>query len=190
MRTPGGGKCSRVLERPAVIDVDGFRPCVGIILTRGDGKLLWAKRIGHDAWQFPQGGIDRGESPRQALYRELSEELGLDARDVQFLGGTRGWLRYRLPSRFVRRGQNPLCIGQKQKWFMLRFLGTDDAVTLDAHPVPEFEGWRWVNYWSPLREVVPFKRTVYRRALVELAPLLGSNVPPMPRQLRQSRSTD
>lgn len=160
-----------------MIDSAGFRPSIGIIVSRSDGRLLWAKRIGHDAWQFPQGGIDPGESPRQALYRELYEELGLIESDVRCLGSTRGWLRYRLPERFVRRRQEPLCIGQKQKWFLLRFLGDDAAVRLDTHSIPEFEGWRWVSYWQPVREVVAFKRSVYRRALLELAPLLGEMVP-------------
>lgn len=160
-----------------MIDSAGFRPAVGIILSRGDGRLLWAKRVGHDAWQFPQGGIDPGESPRQALYRELYEELGLAKSDVECLGVTRRWLRYRLPNRFVRRRQEPLCIGQKQKWFLLRFLAEDGAVQLDKHSIPEFEGWRWVSYWHPVHEVVSFKRSVYRRALIELAPLLGEMVP-------------
>jgi putative (di)nucleoside polyphosphate hydrolase len=159
-----------------VIDADGFRPNVGIIVSGADGRLLWAKRINQDAWQFPQGGIKRGESPREALYRELYEELGLHATQVEIMGVTSGWLRYRLPSRYLRRTRGRLCVGQKQKWFALRLIGTEDAVRLDSSEKPEFDGWRWVDYWHPLDEVVEFKRDVYRRALTELAPLLGITV--------------
>lgn len=161
---------ARVIQ---VIDLDGFRPNVGIVLCSAQGQLLWAKRIQQDAWQFPQGGIKRGESPRDALFRELHEELGLMPEHVQILGVTAGWLRYRLPSRYMRRTRGRICVGQKQKWFALRLLGAESAVKLDASEKPEFDGWRWVDYWRPLDEVVEFKRDVYRRALNELAPLLG-----------------
>ena len=157
-----------------MIDPDGFRPNVGIILANDAGQLLWARRVGgRDAWQFPQGGINRGESPEQALYRELEEEVGLTPDAVRVVSVTRGWLRYRLPRRFIRKGQNPLCIGQKQKWFLLQMLAGDDAVRLDANHKPEFDHWEWVSYWYPLNQVVAFKREVYRRALKELAPPLG-----------------
>lgn len=167
-----------------MIDPDGFRPNVGIIVIRPGGKVLWAKRIGQDAWQFPQGGIKRGETAEDALYRELEEELGLQRMDVECLGVTHGWLRYRLPHRFVRHGQRPLCIGQKQKWFILRFVGEDTRVRFDRCEQPEFDGFRWVDYWHPLREVVEFKRDVYRRALHQLAPLLGDELAVEPRSPR------
>lgn len=154
-----------------MIDADGFRPNVGIILTNSRGELLWARRVGgQDAWQFPQGGIKQNESAEQALYRELEEEVGLRPADVEILGVTRGWLRYRLPSRFVRQ-QQPVCIGQKQKWFLLRFLGTDEQINLALNATPEFDHWRWVSYWYPVNNVVAFKRDVYRRALRELSPI-------------------
>jgi putative (di)nucleoside polyphosphate hydrolase len=155
-----------------VIDSDGYRPNVGIILTNRDGKLLWARRIRQDAWQFPQGGIRRRETPEQAMYRELAEEIGLEPQHVSVLGVTRGWLRYRLPERFVRRHQKPVCIGQKQRWYMLRLIGEERYVRLDRCEKPEFDNWRWVDYWQPVREVVAFKRTVYKKALNELAPLI------------------
>lgn len=160
-------------EALQVIDADGFRPNVGIVLSNAGGQVLWAKRIGQSAWQFPQGGIQRGESPEDALFRELGEELGLVRADVAMLGVTSGWLRYRLPSRYVRRARGRVCVGQKQKWFALRLTATDAAVRLDTSSKPEFDGWRWVNYWLPLDEVVDFKREVYHRALHELAPVLG-----------------
>ncbi len=152
-----------------MIDREGFRPNVGIVLCDGLGQLLWAKRVGQNAWQFPQGGINEGESPESALYRELYEEVGLENGDVQLLAQTRGWLRYRLPRRYIRRHSRPLCIGQKQKWFLLQLTGDSNRIRFDCGHKPEFDGWRWVNYWYPVREVVDFKRDVYRRALKELA---------------------
>lgn len=156
-----------------MIDEQGYRPNVGIILCNDHGQVLWARRIGQDAWQFPQGGIKQGESPEKALYRELTEEVGLTANDVQILGCTRGWLRYRLQKRMIRQGNRPICIGQKQKWFLLRLTGNDDAIDVNASPKPEFDGWNWVSYWFPLGEVVAFKRDVYRRAMTELAPKIA-----------------
>lgn len=155
-----------------MIDPDGFRPNVGIILANGRGQVLWARRTGHDAWQFPQGGISENESPEDAMYRELWEEVGLEREDVRIIASTRQWLRYRLPRRFVRHDNNPVCIGQKQKWFLLHLLSQDDRVVLDRMSPAEFDGWRWVSYWYPLNQVVAFKRDVYRRALTELAPRL------------------
>ena len=155
-----------------MIDPDGFRPNVGIILSNGEGRLLWARRIGQNAWQFPQGGIRSDETPEEAMYRELDEEVGLGPSQVEMMGATRGWLRYRLPRRFIRRSSRPVCIGQKQVWFMLRLLCEDQEVCLDRTTSPEFDHWRWVDYWHPVNEVVAFKRSVYRKALKELAPLL------------------
>ncbi|WP_029922342.1 RNA pyrophosphohydrolase [Nevskia soli] len=156
-----------------MIDADGFRPNVGIILANASAQVLWAKRIRQDAWQFPQGGIQRNETPEQALYRELEEELGLKPEHVSLLGVTNDWLRYRLPSRLIRRGRHPVCIGQKQKWFLLRMNCEECLVHFNATSHPEFDGWRWVDFWQPVQEVVAFKRGVYQEALNQLAPLLG-----------------
>jgi putative (di)nucleoside polyphosphate hydrolase len=155
-----------------VIDADGFRPNVGIILTNSEGRVFWARRVrGHSSWQFPQGGIRTDELPEEALYRELGEEVGLNPEHVVIMGATRGWLRYRLPRRY-RRNTKPLCIGQKQVWFLLRLRCDERQVRLDASDTPEFDRWQWVDYWRPLDEVIFFKRHVYARALDELAPLL------------------
>lgn len=145
---------------------------MGIILSNHQGKLLWARRIGQNAWQFPQGGIKRHETPKQAMFRELWEEIGLEASHVRVLGATQGWLRYRLPKWLMRRQNQPLCIGQKQIWYLLQLRCNDEHVRLDLAETPEFDGWRWVDYWFPLEEVVAFKRDVYKKALKELAPLL------------------
>ena len=155
-----------------MIDSDGFRPNVGIILSNHRTEVLWARRAGQEAWQFPQGGIKVHETPEEAMFRELFEELGLRSEHVEVIGSTRGWLRYTLPRRYMRRRSNPVCIGQKQIWFLLRLLGNDSSVQLDLSEKPEFDHWKWVNYWRPSREVIFFKRHVYRRALKELAPLL------------------
>lgn len=164
-----------------MIDIDGYRPNIGIILSNQEGHLLWARRIGQRAWQFPQGGIHTDETPEEALYRELHEEIGLRPRHVRVMGATRGWLRYRLPERYLRRDCHPLCIGQKQVWFLLQLKGDDDSVRLDCCDRPEFDHWRWVSFWQPLEEVISFKRQVYGRALTELAPLLfPDGVPEVP----------
>ena len=159
-----------------MIDSEGYRPNVGIILCNPERKLLWARRYGQDAWQFPQGGIRVDETPEEAVYRELTEEVGLAADDVEIVGCTQGWLRYRLPKRFIRRKSRPLCIGQKQRWFLLRLTGSESAVCLDHSDTPEFDAWRWVSYWHPLKEIVFFKRRVYEQALRELEPLLHADI--------------
>jgi len=154
-----------------MIDNEGFRANIGIIVANDNGQVLWAKRLGQNAWQFPQGGMMESETPEQSMYRELQEEIGLKPKDVQVLACTKGWLRYRLPKRLIRHHSLPLCIGQKQKWFLLRLLSADNKVCVDTTD-PEFDLWRWVSYWYPLGHVVSFKREVYRRALKELAPRL------------------
>jgi putative (di)nucleoside polyphosphate hydrolase len=162
------------------IDEHGFRANVGIILTDGGGRVLIAGRRGRGGWQFPQGGIQPHESTEDALYRELHEEVGLDANDVELVGATEGWLRYRLPDRFIRRERTPLCIGQKQRWFMLQLTADTDRVRFDLTSEPEFDRCRWVDYWRPVKEVVYFKRSVYVRALHELAPLAFPDDSPPP----------
>ena len=152
------------------------RPNVGIVVTNDYGQVLWARRVGQNTWQFPQGGIKRGESPLQAMYRELNEEVGLDASHVEVLASTKKWLRYRLPERYVRHDNKPLCIGQKQKWFLLRLIAEDSAIKIDLHNKPEFDDWSWVSYWYPLTQIVPFKREVYRRAMRELSPQIGRHI--------------
>lgn len=155
-----------------MIDADGFRANVGIVLANREGEVFWARRVGQAGWQFPQGGIRENESAEDAMFRELQEETGLERDHVEVLGRTRRWLRYRLPPQYLRRDSQPLCIGQKQRWYLLRFTGSESSFRFDAGDTPEFDRWCWVDYWTPADEVIFFKRKVYRRALRELAPLL------------------
>ena len=160
------------------IDEDGYRANVGIIVANDRRQVLLAGRAGRKGWQFPQGGVASGETAEEAMYRELEEELGLAPHDVQLLGSTADWIPYRLPDRYIRRNSTPLCIGQKQRWFMLRFVSTEDRLRFDLTDTPEFDRWRWVEYWRPVNEVIYFKRRVYARALHELASLIHPGGPP------------
>lgn len=176
-----------------VIDRDGFRANVGIVLMDAGGRLFLGRRTGGKGWQFPQGGMRRGESAEESLFRELHEEIGLTPAHVRLLGSTAHWLRYRLPTRYQRRGQKPLCVGQKQRWFLLGLAAEESDIRLDAHGEPEFDRWRWVDYWQPVKEVIYFKRPVYVKALHELAPLARpQGLPPYPswwhRHTRQRRT--
>ncbi|WP_118986556.1 RNA pyrophosphohydrolase [Photorhabdus sp. CRCIA-P01] len=168
-----------------MIDDDGYRPNVGIVICNRQGQVLWARRYGQHSWQFPQGGINPGESPEQAMYRELYEEVGLGRKDVRVLASTRNWLRYKLPKRLVRWDTQPVCIGQKQRWFLLQLLCNEDDINVQHSNTPEFDGWRWVSYWYPVRQVVSFKRDVYRRVMKEFA----SVVMPMQESVSLPRSS-
>lgn len=152
-----------------MLDRDGFRPNVGIILLNQKSQVFWGKRIRTHSWQFPQGGIDRGENPEQAMFRELHEEVGLMPQHVQVLARTRDWLRYEVPDRFIRRDARGHYKGQKQIWFLLQLVGHDWDLNLRATDHPEFDAWRWNEYWVPLDVVVEFKRGVYEMALTELS---------------------
>lgn len=155
-----------------IIDPAGYRENVGIIVTNDSKHVVWCKRSGQDAWQFPQGGILQDESLEQALFRELKEETGLDEVHVDIIASTKGWLHYRLPKHLVRNNLKPKCIGQKQRWFLLKLKTDDSKIHLGLSKQPEFDGWRWVDYWHPLQEVVAFKRYVYKQALKEFEPIL------------------
>ena len=152
-----------------MIDYDGYRPNVGIVICDKQGQVLWARRYGQHSWQFPQGGINPGETAEQAMYRELFEEVGLGRKDVRILASTRNWLRYKLPKRLVRWDTKPVCIGQKQKWFLLQLMCNDADINMQRSSTPEFDGWRWVSFWYPVRQVVSFKRDVYRRVMKEFS---------------------
>ena len=164
-----------------MLDREGYRPNVGIVLLNSRNEVFWGKRVGQHSWQFPQGGIAHGESPEQAMYRELHEEVGLLPEHVQIIGRTRDWLRYDVPEEYLRR-QHATRVhraayrGQKQIWFLLRFVGLDSDIQLRATEHPEFDAWRWVPFWIQLDAVIGFKREVYQLALSELARYLAKGV--------------
>ena len=160
-----------------MLDREGFRPNVGIILLNQKNQVFWGKRIRTHSWQFPQGGIDRGETPEQAMFRELHEEVGLQPEHVSIVARTRDWLRYEVPDRFIRRDARGHYKGQKQIWFLLQLTGHDWDLNLCATDHPEFDAWRWNDYWVPLDAVVEFKRGVYEMALTELARYLPRHEP-------------
>ncbi|MGH8160787.1 MAG: RNA pyrophosphohydrolase [Gammaproteobacteria bacterium] len=168
------------------IDYEGFRACVGIIISRGGGEVLWARSCKNRGWQFPQGGIEVGETAEDAMFRELHEEVGLGREAVRILGRTGDWLHYRLPTRYQRKHAGPRCIGQKQIWFVLELTASETSIRLDAVDHPEFDRWRWVEWWHAPGDAIFFKRRVYDRALTELAPLVFPVAPP-PRPERVGR---
>lgn len=155
-----------------MIDADGFRANVGILLSNVEGKLFWGRRVGMDAWQFPQGGIRNNEDVEHAMFRELREEIGLLPEHVEIIASTNDWLRYWIPKRYLRYQAQPLCIGQKQIWYLLRLIADESKVSLNNCVKPEFDQWRWIDYWDPVRQVVAFKRSVYNEALRQLEPFL------------------
>jgi putative (di)nucleoside polyphosphate hydrolase len=167
-----------------MLDREGFRPNVGIILANARNEVFWGKRIREHSWQFPQGGIKHGETPEQAMFRELGEEIGLSPDHVRIVGRTRDWLRYEVPDQWVRREWRGSYRGQKQIWFLLRLIGRDSDISLRATDHPEFDAWRWHDYWVPLDAVIELKREVYSQALNELSRLLFRK-PDQTRFLRQ-----
>lgn len=160
-----------------MIDKQGFRLNVGIIIVNAKGQVFWAKRAGReDAWQFPQGGVKNYETLQEAMYRELQEEVGLLPADVEVLGVTQRWLHYRLPHH-LRRHSKPYCVGQKQKWFLLKLIGQEDHIRFHHTESPEFDDWKWVDFLYPIDQVIVFKRDVYQKVLQEFYPLVFKQTP-------------
>ncbi len=157
-----------------MIDEQGYRSGVGIILVNANRQIFLGKRLGMDAWQFPQGGVRQDETLEQTMYRELQEEIGLQQEDVKIITQSKEWLCYDLPKRLIRRRTQPVCIGQKQKWFLLRLVNQEANINLLATDDPEFDSWAWVSYWYPLRQIVSFKRKVYEEVMREFAPFILS----------------
>lgn len=157
-----------------MVDTDGFRPNVGIILLDDNGQVFWAKRTRGNGWQFPQGGINNNETAEEAMFRELYEEVGLRPQHVDVLGCTPGWLKYELPKKFHKRDSDPLFVGQKQVYYLLKLIEHESVVNFNTTDSPEFESYRWVDFWYPANNVIHFKRPVYKRALKHLEFLVKS----------------
>ncbi len=159
-----------------MLDKNGYRLNVGMVICNGEGKVFWGKRYRASGWQFPQGGLHDYETLQEAMFRELREEVGLKKSDIEILGRSRHWVRYLLPNHLRRKHQHPFCIGQKQHWFLLRLKTDDTAFNLKTEAHQEFESWKWVDYWYPLKEVVYFKKRVYTKVLKELEKQLHANI--------------
>lgn len=172
-----------------MLDREGFRPNVGIILLNADHQVWWGKRIHEHSWQFPQGGIKFGESPEQAMFRELEEEIGLKPEHVRIIGRTRDWLRYEVPDQYLRREFRGQYRGQKQIWFLLLLTGRDCDINLRINQIPEFDAWRWHDYWIPLETVIEFKRDVYTKALKELSRYLNKTPTSLTQSHRPNKNT-
>lgn len=160
-----------------MIDNKGFRENVGIVLVNDEKQVFWGRRQGErEIWQFPQGGIEAKETPREAMYRELYEELGLLAHQVEVWCIIERWLYYYIPPHIVDMMPEADCIGQKQKWFLLRFMVGDEHIALDRVIPAEFSCFKWVDIREPLRDVARFKKAVYKQVLQTFAPFLINQI--------------
>ena len=145
-----------------------YRSNVGIMLVNDDGYVFVGQRLDNNqnAWQMPQGGIDGNEDPETAAYRELLEETGVERQKVQLIASTSKWLSYDLPEDLIPKLWNGKYRGQKQKWFLFKFLGKDEDINITTEQ-PEFSKWKWISKENLLDEIVPFKKSVYKNVLEE-----------------------
>lgn len=163
MQYPYNNSKRKFLVDKIVIDEKGLRSNVGIILINRKKEVFIGKRFHHKSWQFPQGGVDEGESAISTLYRELHEEIGLKINQVKIIDATPSWLTYYLPDRYIRKSK-PRCIGQKQKWFLLELTGKISDINLRLSKKPEFDSWKWIKHTEPSKIVIDFKQEVYQNA--------------------------
>lgn len=161
-----------------------YRLNVGMVVINNLGQVLWARRSDGLGWQFPQGGIDAGETPIEAMFRELYEETGLKSQQVKVLGETKKWIKYRIPPRLSRRKFFGVLVGQTQKWFLLQLLAENEAINLALDKKPEFDSWQWVSYYYPIHQAMKFKKRAYRTMLSELAQYQPSLLPSIASQAR------
>ena len=153
-----------------IIDKNGYRANVGIVLMNRQKELFFAKRRYQSGWQFPQGGIHLGETPENAMYRELLEETGLTENDIELLSESNNWYQYKIPKKHLRKSKKgkPFVIGQKQKWFLLKLTSADKAISLTSpSKFQEFDSWKWVDPALPAKKVIRFKQHVYEQVLTE-----------------------
>lgn len=153
----------------------GYRPCVGVMIINDAGRIWAGRRIDNpgDAWQMPQGGIDPGEDPKDAALRELCEETAIPASAVDVVAETSDWVNYDLPPELIGKLWKGKYRGQTQKWFLMRFTGSDDLVNIDTEE-PEFSHWAWMEFPILLEKIVPFKREVYAAVWAEFGPMVES----------------
>ena len=152
-----------------MLDDKGYRYNVGIIIINQNKKVFWAKRTCEEAWQFPQGGIKKGESPDNAMLRELYEETGLKPNHIQLIGKTNNWLYYDVPNYLIKNNWKGKYKGQRQIWFLLNFVGNEEDIILNRKENPEFDAWRWLDYHEAPSLVINFKKKIYCNALTELS---------------------
>ena len=147
---------------------EGYRPNVAMVVINSMNKVLICRRKNTRTWQFPQGGIDNGEDIKKAMYRELSEEVGLSKDDVSLVGESEGTITYDIPKTIRSKVLGGKFKGQEQKWFLLKLKKDNSEIKLDNEAFPEFDKYEWVSFWQPLNRIVDFKREAYREALSEL----------------------
>ena len=147
-----------------------YRPCAGVMLVNRHGLIFAGLRIDStaEAWQMPQGGIDKGETPRDAALRELTEETGVTPDLVEVLAESPDWIFYDLPDELVGRVWKGKYGGQRQKWFLMRFEGSDEDINIQTQH-PEFSRWQWTTQQELIAKIVPFKRDVYERVVQDFA---------------------
>ncbi len=154
-------------------NTENYRPNVAIIILNKEGQILWCKRKDGNGWQFPQGGLDKGESPLEAVYRETQEEVGLERSDLRIIKETKEWFNYKVPEERLPkyfRFENSKFIGQTQKWFLAEILCEDSRINLNASSPIEFVDWTWSSYWHPINGGVDFKKSTYRKVLKSFLP--------------------
>ena len=154
-------------------NTENYRPNVAIIILNKEGQILWCKRKDGNGWQFPQGGLDKGESPLEAVYRETQEEVGLERKDLRIIKETKEWFNYKVPEERLPkyfRFENSKFIGQTQKWFLAEILCEDSRINLNASSPIEFVDWTWSSYWHPINGGVDFKKSTYRKVLKSFLP--------------------
>ncbi|PZQ97836.1 MAG: RNA pyrophosphohydrolase [Cereibacter sphaeroides] len=151
-----------------------YRPCAGIALINPQGLVFAGRRIDNsqEAWQMPQGGIDKGETPRQAAVRELGEEIGVTPDLIASVAKTHHWITYDLPPELLGKVWGGKYRGQRQKWFLYRYLGRDDQINIQTEH-PEFSEWRWVDADELVKGIVPFKRGVYEQVIASFRAYLA-----------------